>query len=70
MNTAQALGIAAAALVMAMDEPLSERAAWARAEISLLAAHSEALSHDMFARAHTNARCAVQRHLELTARWT
>jgi len=24
----------------------------------------------MFATARTNARCAVQRHLELTARWT
>ena len=70
MNTAQALGIAAAALVMAMDEPLAERSAWALAEISVLTARSEALSHDMFARAQANARCAVQRQMELTGRWS
>jgi len=55
---------------MAMDEPLAERAAWARAEISLLAAHGEALSHDIFASARTNVRCAVQRRMELTGRWS
>lgn len=64
MNTAQALGIAAAALVMAMDEPVAAHLGWARAEVSAVVAYSEAISHQVFALFESMC-CDMQYRLEL-----